>query len=293
MSSNSVVDIKISRYSRFAMSYRSMSQNSGVNGSVIISGKAYEDAASWPTTTKVFNMYAFDIPEKRQSIERQAAYQRADAYPELPVTFATRGKPQLTFFEGTYDVYAHDPSGKYPMVCKYPSVVTEMSGGKRTCLDPTKMTEAQKAEYAAAKKRAEDAFAEGIKTYTSNSNECTQTYQTSWSRDKSKPYNVPADATLVVGSGGLFAWKYVGRRSPKDPNMKVFTKVGASGSTDYYSCATGAKLFTLTQRISGLGSDEGQDVIDDAVAEQRKSLRMSEYALIGLFAAGLLLVWKK
>lgn len=273
-------------------------------GSILVTsgGKtvAYETEDTWPSVTKVFNMSAFGYPETRFSTDSQAAHQRSQAYPKLGVNFKTRGTPQLTFFDAAYDVYAHDKSGAgTPTPCKYPQIVTAMKAGVRKCLDPTAMTDAERAELAAEKAKNEAAFAAGVAEQMQRQSvpkyECSAWYQTPWTTSKAKPAYAPADAVLVTGSNGMYAWKHQGLRG-RD-GEKVYNVTVAGGGFDVYSCATGKKLYhtdpNVVRGIDGLGATEGEAVVEEAVAKQKKLFRTTEYALMGLFAAGLFLIWRK
>jgi hypothetical protein len=131
--------------------------------------------------------------------------------------------PQLTFFEGTYDVYAHDASGN-PFPCKYPNVVTPLQSGRRECLDPRRLTPAEQAALKAQQEKNEAAFASAV-------------------------------SEQIARQGGDLTY-------------------------------TGPV-------VKGLGASDGELVVDRAVAEKRHLYRSTEFALAGLFLAGLLLVWRK
>ena len=186
-------------------------------------GKAYEQTSEWPSVTKVFNMSAFQYPEKRFSTATQAPDQRAQAYLRDPyINFRTRGQPQLTFFEGTYDVYAHDSSGN-PFPCKYPNVVTPLKNGRRECLDPTRLTPTERALLDAQRAKDEAAFASEVAAQKARQGDLT--------------YTGPV--------------------------------------------------------VKGLGASDGEMVVAQEVARKRSLYRSTEFALVGLFAAGLFLMWRK
>lgn len=123
--------------------------------------QTYETDKTWPPVNKVFNVFAFDYPERRFTTPSQAPYERSRAYPQFPsVQFITGGAPQLTWFEGTYDVPAH--VGTNVEMCKYPKLIGPMVNGKRQCLDPGKLTAAERAALAKQQAAQEAAVAASI-----------------------------------------------------------------------------------------------------------------------------------
>lgn len=123
--------------------------------------QAWESSKTWPAVNKVFNVFAFDYPNQKFTTTTQAPHERGRAYPQYPsVQFFTRGAPQLTWFEGTYDV----PTGTPPNVnmCKYPKLVGPWKNGKRECLDPGRLTAAEKAAIARRQAEQEAAISREI-----------------------------------------------------------------------------------------------------------------------------------
>ena len=96
----------------------------------------YETNATWPTVNKVFNVSAFRNPDTRNTERSEGVDQRAQGYPALPVGFSSRGLPQLTWFEGVYQV----PTNPHGVFCTYPNLVGPWNANSRECLDPGKLT---------------------------------------------------------------------------------------------------------------------------------------------------------
>lgn len=213
------------------------------------SGTVYESSATWPKTTKVFNTLAFRHPERRFTDEHQGPHQRSRGYPELgPDSFQIRGKPQLTWFEGTYDIPAF--TGTTKGLCRYPSVVVHV-GSRALCFDPTRLTPAEQAALAEQRKREEKALTDWIEA-DSKAEECTR---------------------LFRGADGKNYTEQYYYRPRKD---------GKPGS-DVYSCATKKFLYSLDPDIiRGLGSTEYQA---SAVSKTRR-LHLTTEAML-LAAMGL------
>lgn len=233
-------------------------------GAVLYNGEAWETDDTWPTVNKVFNVAAFRDPERRFSTAAQAPNQRGQGYPMLPQNFMSRGQPQLTYFEGTYEVPAHE--GDYSAFCKYPKLVGPMKNGKRVCLQPGTMTAAELAAKQAEQKKVEAAISTTLQNY-------------------GKVH--PCDVNYAVSENG----KIVPGKTQKASSY--IRSTDASGNQQVYSCPAPGK-FLRSQKptvtvIRGLGAS---DLENSAIKEQQSSYRMAELALVGVLAAGLFLVWR-
>lgn len=255
---------------------------------ILINSESYEQENTWPKVTKVFNMSAFALPEQRFSTDAQAAHKRVNS------NFKMRGLPQLTFFDAAYDVYAHDKAGN-PAPCKYPQIVTNMKDGKRKCLDPNDLTAAERAELEAFYKKDAAHVAAQLEAESKKKTnaDCTEWIQSAWETSKTKPAHYPSDAVRVTApNGSLYAWRYQGVRG--QGGEKVYRVEAKGGGFDFYSCKTGKKLYHVgAATVKGLGASDGEALIEEAVAKQKKLYKTTEYALIGLFVAGLYLIWRK
>lgn len=231
-------------------------------GTVLYNGEAWETNATWPTVNKVFNVAAFREPEHRFSTPAQAPNQRAQGYPMLPGGFLLRGSPQLTFFEGIYEVPAHE--GANAAFCKYPNLVGAMKGGKRECLKPGTMTAAEIAAKQAEQKKVEASISASLKK-SAGVHPCNVSYP------------VYKDGKAVPGQFQK-ATQYV-------------KSVDAKGVQQIYSCPAPGK-FLRTQApviLKGLGESPLEKTV---LAEQQSGYRTTELALIGALAAGLFLIWR-
>lgn len=236
------------------------------NIATIVSGKLWEGTRTWPTSNKVFNVYGFDWPERRHSVAEQAPSQRTVGYPRIAQQY---GMPQLTWFEGTYDLYAN--KGSYVDKCEYPNLLGPFkSDGTRDCLDPGKLTDAERRALAEKKKREEDAIAKSVETQKAldktPKKSCTTTY---------------------IGSDGK---KYVGQRlSVGGKEYVVYRTVSSDGSEKYYDCKTDKLVFQVKNSVRGLGETDIEKV---AMSEQQRTHRTIEIAMLGAIAVGLYLIWK-
>jgi hypothetical protein len=230
----------------------------------------WEGNKTWPHVNKVFNVSAFNYPEKRFTTASQAPHQRAKGYPNLAVNFATRGNPQLTWFEGSYDVMAH--LNNTPQFCKYPRLPTSMKNYRRECKEPGKLTAAELAAIRAKQVEVEKAISQSLtdqrKLEASNPKwECTQTYQGADGKRHT--------GLKVVHNGKTYT---------------AYSKRLADGSTQYYDCATNSLIRTMgPQVVRGLGETELEKKV---IANQKATYRTTELALAGAFAVGLLVVWR-
>lgn len=231
-------------------------------GTILYSGEAWESAATWPTVNKVFNVAAFREPERRFSTEAQAPNQRAQGYPLLPQNYLSRGQPQLTYFEGTYEVPAHE--GNAASFCKYPRLVGPSVGGRRECLQPGALTAAELEAKRKEQLAVENAMAAAIR----KSNETHQ-----------------CDVNYAVYENG----KIVPGKTQKA--TQYVRSTNAQGVQEIYSCPAPGKFIRHQAPVvvKGLGVSAAEEV---AMATQSNAYRTTELALLGLFAAGLFLVWR-
>jgi len=281
-------------------------------------GKSYawEPTDKWPNVPVIFNTNAFNYPEKRYNTDSQAPYQRAAGYPRVITnSVRSRGKPQLTWFYGKYDVWGDVGEKGYPGKCQYPHVLGPYKNGRRKCLVPGKATPAELAAARARQKQREDAMAKEIgkslalQAAANPKDACTNTAYTSWQTSfKTRPAHISPTATREQ-SGDKYRWKYVGQYWIVDPasgdRVKAY-KVGneyTSGAT-YYSCATGKKLsgpiYSVIRGIDGLGATspkQSAPIITEAEKKKMKEIkttyRTTEMSLIALLAVSAILVWKK
>lgn len=235
---------------------------------VIINGDSWEGNDTWPSVNKVFNVTAFNNPEKRFSSAAFSPAERSNEYRKhgAGITALQRGAPQLAWFEGSYDLYAHE--GEYPTKCAYPKVVgPTQAGGKRMCLDPGKLTPAELEALRKEQIEAEAAFASGLKKYLDqDTHPCNTTY-------------------------GIYDSK-TGKLTGTSKATEYVKLIDSDNQQHYYSCPAPGK-FLRKQRpalVRGLGESELEKT---EIAKTNKSYRMTEFALVGFFAVGLYLVWKK
>jgi hypothetical protein len=248
----------------------------GAHPTVTQSGNTFqtwEGTNTWPYVNKVFNVYAFDYPEKRFSKDTQAPYRRAQGYPTEALmssyperNFLRRSSPQLTWFNATYDVLTE--GGK----CPYPKIAGPMKDGKRLCMEPGKLSAADEAALRAQQEKAEQAFLDAVTASLAAQSvpkwECTAKYQ--------------------AASGD----SYVGRRATiSGKEYVVYTKLLPDRRTEFYDCATNKLLYTQApERLTGLGETEVEKA---AISKQKMGYRTTELMLLGAVAAGLFLVWRK
>jgi hypothetical protein len=137
----------------------------------IIGNKAYESAKTWPYYTKAYNVTAFQRPVTNMPSAGQSIADRQKMSSRSGLSPSQRGLPQLTWFEGTYDVPAL--VGKYPEICKYPNLVL-YSGGVRKCLEPGKLTAAEEAALRAKSAEAEKHISDYLAANKAQAEQCVE-----------------------------------------------------------------------------------------------------------------------
>lgn len=221
--------------------------------------EAWETDRTWPTVNRVFNVSAFAEPETRYSTDSESVNQRAKGYAHLLEGFASRGKPQLTYFDATYDVPAHE--GSAPEFCKYPNLVGRMTNGKRLCLKPGALTEAELLALKKEQERDQAAIA---------------AYLTAAAKIH------PCDAPVAVYKNGVL----VPGQTTKATSYK---QIDANGRSQVYSCPAPGKFLYTEQTVRGLGESELEK---KEIASLRSAYRSTELALIGALVVGFFLVWR-